>query len=417
MASSAGFKLIYSRYAGAGRDVYVDADSYPVFESIKNSYQKDYNLMTIYRAIVGLNADALNSRTLNRAGDFRTYKMEDSSFDYYMSNGSIFIEKLLLSDAQRSETGLYQVRSTLGDWETKPDKLGAILDTPERRWKDAVRKNNSTAIYAAVSGKFDTYKDAGRELGEHIIKAYDQTRSLNINEVGNTDDEYTLFYISKKQHKNNTTAEELASIMQQASKANTPVNWLVHGEGCHAFKAASGIMKRSPANTAKQQSSAGLRAQDNEMYNVSASGHQVYFSNPVDLSDKELENACEAAGAHYAGVNRNPYNYRDKLVMKTTAIELAKKATSYTAKGGGITAAAIATKEAGMTAAVKAMPMFFSSMSSGKYVFAAAAAAAATIGFAGYEVIKKHSGTPKSLTKIFESTFRKGNQKWAEADA
>ncbi|WP_086931519.1 hypothetical protein [Agarilytica rhodophyticola] len=415
MASNSGFKRIYSRYAGAGRDVYVDAASYPVFMGIKENYQKDYNLMTIYRAVVGLNADALNSRTLNRAGDFRTYKFEGSSFDYYMSNGSIFIEKLVLSDAQRSETGVYQVRKALGSWEIKSEKLRAIKDAPQKRWKDAVRKSNPTAIYAAVSGKFDTHEDAGRELGEHIIKAYDQTRSLNINEAGNEDDEYTLFYVSKKQHKNPTTAEELASIIQQASKANTPVNWLVHGEGCHTFKAASDIMKRSPANTAKQQSNVGVRSETNAMYQLSDSGHQVYFSNPLDLSDKELEKACEAAGAHYAGVNRNPYNLRDKLVVKTTAIELAKKASSYTAKGGGATAVAIATKEVGMTAAVKAMPTLFASMTSGQYVVAAAALI--TIGVTAVDSFKKHSGKPKSLAKIFESTFRKGNQKWAEADA
>lgn len=39
MVSNAGFTLIYSRYGGAGRDVYVDAYSYPVFQGGKDNDQ------------------------------------------------------------------------------------------------------------------------------------------------------------------------------------------------------------------------------------------------------------------------------------------------------------------------------------------------------------------------------------------
>src|SRR5690606_8969566 len=188
-----------------------------------------------------------------------------------------------------NRTGLYAVEydSESREWAYQENRISSL--SKAQQWKS----QDKQAHYAAVAGKFNGgIEEAAKYLPEHIIGAYEKSHYLTRHDKGN---QYSLFWIEKGSHKSQEAAESLASIMQQSTKNNLPVNWLIHGEGVHAFKNAAKLVQAAPL--------AGASARAKDANAGKAQNQHVYFSNPASSdSEKSLTALCAQAGLTFAGM-------------------------------------------------------------------------------------------------------------------
>ena len=257
----------------AGRPLFVRTDMHPVFERVYKEYRSDYHMTSIMRTLMSLNADALRGNSLNPAGDERSIRCGHIHMKYSLYNGAALIHLLAIGKPQSTNrTGLYAVEydNENREWAYQENRISSL--SKAQQWKS----QDKQAHYAAVAGRFKGgIADAAKYLPEHIIGAYEKAHYLTRHDKGK---QYSLFWIEKGAHKSQEAAESLASIMQQSTKNNLPVNWLIHGEGVHAFKNAAKLVQAAPL--------AGASARAKDANAGKAQNQHVYFSNPAS-SDSE----------------------------------------------------------------------------------------------------------------------------------
>ena len=371
------------------RKVYVLHTQYEKWETIKREHSGNYYMTSVMRAIYALGSVAVGRR-------FQTEKMifDGAAIHYALDEkGDVRIFVLEVNGDYKPEsgqqlTGLYQVSysSRLGvvepSWNTLEDT----------KTKMALSHRWNNAHYAAVSGKFDSKEAAGRMLIEHISQAY--KAAVSERDTHQPDNHYSLYW-QNGGHKSNKQRDHLVSLIQQAMVAGAPVNWLVHGEGAGTFASAMKVLenKLTPAPVAderKKELRENLRLQ------------KVFFSNPRGKSTRkeELKAQCEKVGFCYLDTNINPNDMfnpdaRGKALLKGAAV------------GGAIGLGGFSST----LGAEDIVKSFTQAVGSNSLLLGAGAL------IAGYFVVRDkvvtNSGYLSSLPKAVESTFGKGNQRWA----
>ena len=382
MKNYAGYTKVYAGFQGSGRTVYVKNDMVEIVQSALRDYRKNYHLTTIFRQVVGLNANPLQGQGQNPAGDARIMASGNVTLQYYRFNGVILIQRLAIGrNAGGQRMGLYSVELDIdyGNWVSSKDPVGAL--NRKSQWKS----KDKTAHYAAVSGRFDNHKDAGRMLIEHITGAYSKADYLTSSDVKDT---YSMFWIEKGQHKKPEAAQQLASVVQQGVQNQMSVNWLVHGEGAHTFKNMAKLLKAS----------------------TPVQNQNVYFSNPSIDSAKQLEQLCADAGMHYVGLNTNHRDLRRWSTLKNVGKELGKAAIIGMGASGTVSASD-GLRPLGGGGIGDIVGNGLNSLLSGNHFAALTCAAASGVIVAG--MLKKS----KAVAAGVSCTFGKGNQRWYVSDA
>lgn len=391
------YKKILSGYQGAGRDVYVENDSYEAFQRIYKEYRSDYHMTSIMRKLISLNADPLQGRGNNPAGDIRTSKSGNITLQYSLHNGAVFITCMQISKTRIEQSfGLFPVEYDKEEraWVSKRDPVFALDE--EQQW----RSKEGTAHYAAVAGRFGSISDAGPLLAEHVIGAYTKEGYL-IKEDAKAD--FAMFYTQKGKHKSPETAQALASIMQQSSLSGLAVNWLVHDMGTDTFKATAKMLKATPL--------ASVRLREANKKAGVVQNQNVYFSNPATGSEASLKKLCEEAGLNYVGLNTNNRDLRRFSTYKNVGMEMGKTLSyGVLATGGGVGAVDLAARQMGAAGLQKAINGGFDALFSGNYLVIAASLVAT--GFISVGAFKKS----KTIAAGMHCTFGKGNQKWYTGD-
>lgn len=410
MKQRAGWTNILEKsYGGSkqGRNVYINNLHYPLYENLIKNHKGNYYLTTVYRAIMSLNADASSGQALNGAATLRFLEKDGFGIEFIMDDGDVLIEKLHYDSefkqaGTEQETGLYKtLRSNMGLWETKKD--GQLNMDVGHKW--------GGAHYAAVSGKFGTKEKAGMGLINHIKKAYGGKEILE-KDMEKQDNFYSLYWINKE-HKELKTADNLASIFQQATDSKASVNWLVHGEGAKTFAKAMDILKHQP-------SLSRFAASDNDSVRhlqADMGMQKVFFSNPIGLSEAQLKELCENVGVTYAGANINPRNLFNAKAQVNTFKEVVNISAKSAATGvGGATLGAL-----GLTAVTKNGPALVEGV--GNLVTnptIGTAAVAAGVAWTAFQASKsaftKMHGSYRALRAATATTFGRGNEYWYESD-
>lgn len=381
----------------AGRPLFVRTDMHPVFERVYKEYRSDYHMTSIMRTLMSLNADALRGNSLNPAGDERSIRCGHIHMKYSLYNGAALIHLLAIGKPQSTnKTGLYTVKfdRERGEWLHADEKISSL--DKNQQWKSQDKK----AHYAAVAGKFDRTSDAANRMPEHIIGAYEKAHYLTRHDKGN---QYSLFWIEKGAHKSQEAAESLASIMQQSTKNNLPVNWLIHGDGVHAFKNAAKLIKATPL--------AGASVRDKDATAGKAVNQHVYFSNLASSdSEQSLKAFCEQAGMTFVNSHTSNRDLRRWGTLKNVGRDLGKTAAIAVASGTGVATVGNALKTVGAGGADKVITNGMEALLSGNYF----TAAACVVG-AGFIVV----GARKNIRAIAASvkcTVGKGNERWYTGD-
>ena len=382
----------------AGRPLFVRTDMHPVFERVYKEYRSDYHMTSIMRTLMSLNADALRGNSLNPAGDERSIRCGHIHMKYSLYNGAALIHLLAIGKPQSTNrTGLYAVEydNENREWAYQENRISSL--SKAQQWKS----QDKQAHYAAVAGRFKGgIADAAKYLPEHIIGAYEKAHYLTRHDKGK---QYSLFWIEKGAHKSQEAAESLASIMQQSTKNNLPVNWLIHGEGVHAFKNAAKLVQAVPL--------AGTSARAKDANAGKAQNQHVYFSNPASSdSEKSLTALCAQAGLTFAGLNNNNRDLRRWGTLKNVGRDLGKAAVIGAASGGGILTAGNALKTVGVGGADKVVTNGMDALLSGNYF----AAAACVVG-AGIIVVGARKNF-RAMVSGIKCTFGKGNERWYTGD-
>lgn len=383
---------------GAGRPLLVRKDMQSVFERVFKEYRSDYHMTSIMRTLMSLNSDALRGKSLNPAGDERSITSGHISMKYSLFNGSVLINILAIGKPQpTNKTGLYTVEFDSESLEWTPKRRPIKTLHKSQQWKS----QDKTAHYAAVAGKFDRTSDAASRMPEHIIGGYEKAHYLTRHDKGN---QYSLFWVEKGAHKSKEAAESLASIMQQSTKNNLPVNWLIHGEGIHAFKNAAKLIQAAPLAYAAE------RAKDPSA--GKAQNQHVYFSNPASSdSEKALTALCSQAGFTFAGLNPNNRDLRRWSTLKNVGREVGKVVGISVVSGGGALSAGNALSAVGAGGADKVVANGMDALLSGNYF----AAAACVVG-AGVIVVGARKNI-RAMGASIKCTLGKGNERWYTGDA
>lgn len=396
MAKYAGYCQVYSGFQGAGRPIFVKEDIKENFDNLVKSHQGNYFKTSIFRQVVSLNADPIRGRRLNPVGDLRRLTCGNISMSYYLFNGAVLIQSLIVGSVLSSQKfALVNVAysNIRREWESQGKKPRSDIDS-RAKWKS----KDGMAHYAAVGGKFGSVHDAGRHIAEHVIKAYQKADYLTSSDAK---DPFSLFWIKNGMHKKTETAQSLASIMQQSATQNKPVNWLIHGEGAQTFKKVAEILKSTPLATASQRQAnpgAGKIHSQN-----------VYFSNPSISSEKQLKQLCTDGGLNFVGLNQNNRDMFQFSTLKNVTIELSKVvAVTYGASQSLSLADSL--KPFGAGGADKLISNGVDSFISGNYFGAAVCAVAG--GFIAIGVAKKS----QSIRAGIKCTFGKGNKYWYTSD-
>ncbi|HWV16324.1 MAG TPA: hypothetical protein VN030_12905 [Cellvibrio sp.] len=377
-----------------GRPLFAKDESvYKLFLRLKRGVCVNYHMTSIWRTLMTLNADAIRGRSLNPAGDVRTIVCGHITMDYLLCEGAVLIQGLnIAKPLTATKSGLYKV-----DFDNDGDEW-RVDDAPINRFskKRLSLSKRSEAHYAAVSGKFNNITDAGVRMPEHIIGAFKSTRFLiEDNEMLN----YSLFWSEKNCHKSEYAAESLASIMQQSTANDLPVNWLIHGEGFYTFKNAAKLIKTAPLASAAQR--------EKNFHAGNAKNQNVFFSNPSDSSSVDsLKALCEEAGLTFVGLNANHRDLRRWSTLKNAGTEIGKSAILAVAGGGAATLAGMV----GAGGAGKVAETGINALISGHY-YTAAACVAGTI-IIGQGIYKKLLPMAASA----KCTFGNGNQRWYSGD-
>ena len=397
-----------------GRNVYVINSHYPLYEKLVREHRGNYYLTTIYRAIFSLNADASSGQAMNGAGTLRYMEKEDFALEYYMDDGDVLINRLHYDETFGNgigdqSTGLYNTKlNHRGQW--TPEENNRLSMDFSQKWNGS--------HYAAVSGKFKNKDDAGKRLIDHIKKGYGG-KEIAENDVDKVIDKsnshYSLFWVNHKEHKNLKTCDSLTSLIQQATDAKAPVNWLVHGEGAQTFEKALDILKHQPALSRLAASD-----QDSQMYQRGDMGLQkVIFSNPVGVNTKNLEKSCKEVGITFVQTNANPRNFRNISTGVNTAKEIVELTAKTVVSPTGITGVGLAT--VGYTNIDKATTALSSAATSamsnpGLGTAAIGVGATYAVYVAGKSTLTKWSGAWRAMRAAASSTFGRGNEYWYESD-
>lgn len=390
-------KKIYSGYQGAGRSIYVPTEYFETFNKILREYRTNYHMTSIMRQIVSLNANPLQGSRINPGGDLYQCTQGNISMQYCIYQGAVVINYLQINAVKPDERfGLYSVKYE------KNDKRWVSVEKPIRSLnkKDQWKSKSTKANYVAVAGRFDNRQNAGNLISTHIINAYHKANFLTSSDATTP---FSMFWIKRGQHKSPDAAEALASIMQQSSQSNLPVNWLIHDAGADTFKAAARILSQKPLADAQQ------RAQDNKAGFVQA--QNVYFSNPNTSSIKSLEKLCQQAGLNYVGSNSNNRDLRRFSTLKNVAMELGKPVLMTAGAGGSVSAVSQGLGHIGVGSAQKVIDNGLNALLNGNYL--ATAAAMVATGFIAVGVYKRG----KTIGAALYCTFGNGNQKWYTSDS
>lgn len=395
MQKFAGYTRIKT---SAGRPLFARAEITPLIERVLKEYRTDYHMTSIMRTLMTLNADAIRGSSLNPAGDERSITCGHISMRYRLFNGVALIDLLAISKLRSpKKVGLHPVtyHENLDEW--RPSDKPVLSMDNSQQWKSQDKR----AHYAAVAGRFDGIDEASSRMPDHIIGGYEKAHYLTRHDKGN---HYSLFWIEKGSHKSQGAAESLASIMQQSTRSDLPVNWLIHGDGFHTFKNAVKLIKAAPL------ASAAARARD---ATVGKAQHQhVYFSNPASSdSEKSLKALCEQAGLTLAGFNLNNRDLRRWSTLRNVGRDIGKTAAIALASGSGVATAGTALKTLGAGSADKVLVNGIDALTSGNYFTAAICAVGV-----GVIVIGARKNI-RAMAAGVSCTFGKGNERWYSGDA
>ena len=395
MRNYAGYKPITN--GNAGRPIYVRDAYVDLYKNILKRHGRNYHFTTIMRTIYLLNADGQVGTSLNPAGDAKTITSGNVGMRYNLHDGAVFIQKLVIKrNLVPSKTGLYEVNFDAESREWKPAESPAENLNQNSLWNNDVGK----AHYAAVAGRFDNKESASNSLPNHMTSAYQKERMLTKSGGG---DSYSLFWSTKGAHKSEQSAQALASVMQQSTKNNLPVNWLVHGDGIHTFKHAAKILKSSPL--------ASISAVERNANAGRVTAQNVYFSNPAsNIGEKGLKELCNDAGLTYLGFNSNNRDLRRWKTVKNVGCEMGKQIAGATLAGGGVSAVAVSTVQGFSGGLDKAVTAMVSGFSTGNYAVIGAGVVAGGFAIAGL------AKQIKPLAAGIHCTFGKGNEKWYTDD-
>lgn len=393
--------------AKQGRDVYVQSSVYPLFERLKQERQSSYQLMSLYRAITGLNADPQSGFSANSTGTLRNLMLRGISIEYFLDNGDVLISKLRVSgsigaDADLVQDGLYRITNEAGEWVPRKRKYD---------YMDLAHKWNG-AHFAAVPGGFRSRIVAGRQLVSHIKKAYSgEVLDRNVDVPKN---HYSMYWSEKKGHGKLEAANSVASLVQQAADAKASVNWLVHGEGAKTFVKSLAILQDAPSLS---RFAAGDEETVRHLRNR-FSGQKVYFSNPIGVDEKDVKPLCVKVGLTYMGMNINPRDMRSSASRRNVCKEIADK-SAKAVLAGGVGAAGL--KEVGASGVQKA-----AEVTAGYIATAVSSPSAASVGLAaaaGYGVFvaakgsfTKTNSAYKAIKSLMVSTLGPGSEYWYESD-
>lgn len=383
----------------AGRPLFVRTNMHPLFMRIYKEYRADYHMASIIRTLWSLNADALRGQSLNPAGDERTITSGHIGMKYSLFNGAVLIDVLAIRKPQSSKkTGLYAVEFDKRYEEWNYSEAQTLSLNKNQQWKS----QDKQAHYAAVAGRFSGgMEDAAKHMPEHIVGAYEKAHYLTRHDRG---DQYSLFWIEKGAHKSQDSAQSLASIMQQSTKNNLPVNWLIHGDAIHTFKNTVKLIQSAPL------ASASTRAKDATA--GKAQNQRVYFSNPASSdSEKSLKALCEQAGLTFVDVNTSHRDLRRWSTLKNVGRNLGKPVMIGLAVGGGTQTSDIGLKALGVDGIDKIVSRGMDAFFTGNHLGVAVSAAAT-----GWIVISAFSKR-KTLGASVKCTFGKGNERWYTDDA
>lgn len=384
----------------AGRPLFVREDMKPLFERVFKEYRTDYHMASIFRTLTTLNSDATRGRSLNPAGDEKIITCGHITMKYSLFNSAALIHLLVISkQVSDSSPKLLAIEydTKENEWRPKKGVNAKTLDSSQQ-WKS----QKDQAHYAAVAGRFNGgLADAAKYMPEHILGGYSKAGYLTKHDKGN---QYSLFWIEKGQHKNQESADSLASIMQQSSRNQLPVNWLIHGHGIHTFKNAAKIISAAPlASAAAREKNASAGKANNQA---------VYFSNPASSDSKEsLEKLCQEAGLTFAGINTNNRDLRRWSTVKNVGRELGKTALIAGASGSGVVTAANGLKTLGAGGADKVITNGMEALMNGNYF----AAAACVVGLGVIAMGARKN--VQNLAAGVKCTFGKGNERWYTDDA
>lgn len=395
MRAQDNYVAIYG--TGAGRKIYVRKSSEKQFNTILNGHRSNYHFTTIFRTICLLNADGLRGDGINPANDIKTIKSGNVGMTYYLQNGAVCISSLVIIKQSNPPTnGLYHVSFSTDDREWLPSESVVKTFDASKQWPNG---GGRTAHYAAVAGKFSNHAAAASRLPDHLIGAYQKQNLLMENSAGK---DYSMFWSKKGEHESAESAESLASLMQQSTKNNLAVNWLIHGEGIHTFTNAAKILKSSPlanAQALSQNANAGRTANQN-----------IYFSNPSSsITDDKLKKLCDDASLNFLNCNRNHRDLRRWTTLKNVGVEMTKPLSAGIA-AGNLNAVGVVATSLGAGGFGKAVSSIVNSIPNGNYGMLAGGVIAG--GFAVSAAMKKS----KMIAAGVKCTFGKGNEQWYTDD-
>ena len=362
------------------RPVYMAEKQYEQWKYIKQNHNGNYYLTNLMRALYDLAA----------CPGGRTHAaIQQKIF-------GPFIMQYSLAQADRIELIALKVDQSLVKVAAQtPALYRARWDSESESWQTQDEQNRNMdlthqwkgAHTAAIPGKFDGKRDAGRIIGDHITKAY--RAAFSASEVQAQGNHFSLFWMNND-FKDRAHVESIVSFIQQAKLKNTSVRWLVHGEGAGVFVEAvkylstqpqAGVLKGTASNLVKQS---------------------VFFSNPrgKDCREKQLEALCEKVGLNYVGTKVNDF---DILFNGDARDKFTDKAIS----AGGVMGLSGVTGYVGYTA-----------LSTGYDAIMAGSSIATTMvmGTSAYVLAKDKAttfgGYARNLPKVVSSALGKGNQQW-----
>ncbi len=386
-----------SKGSNAGRTIYVAKESESFFKELQSEHTGKYHLTELWKGIHSLNSNSAVGHALNSAHTARQLVLNGVAIEYYLHEGDVFISRLKYDDRfQKSSTaqqsGVYKVQYGKGEWKVKNGRQSE-LDLTEK-WTGGVH-------HAAISGRFSNKETAGRQLIKHIGKAYNYRSEEDLNIKNN---HYSLFWTNKKEHKSKNSIDTLAALFQQASERNTKVNWLVHGDGARTFSLAVEHLKDAPTTSTNSKTNP-------------LSSQKVFFSNPVGVNIKNLEESCKRIGLDFHGAQENKRNLRNRNSRNNVYKEIGKIAmvagslgtTSALAKSSGVS---------GVEKAANAVVTAVESLAASPSLQAGVGVVATTAGFiyAGVKTKDKLTGAYRAVKTMTSCTFGSGDQHWYEND-
>ncbi len=409
-----GWTRIFDRSYGSGkqgRDVYVRNDVYPVFKSLEVKRQSNYQLMSLFRSLVSLNADPASGAVANAAATIRNLISDGYAVEYYLDNGDVLVSKIRFSSEFRSKgsanrSGLYSVKRVGGDWQIRPKPIDRIPII--HQWNGS--------HYAAIAGKFSGSDLAGDRLPRHILKAY--SNEILEKDVYVNGNHYSMYWTSGKGFGAQAESDSVASLMQQAADAKASVNWLIHGEGAKTFKKALEILQDSPSLSrfaaADEESVRYLR--------VKFSKQKVYFSNPKGADTKVVETLCKKVGITYVDSHVSPRNLGNTTGVRNVWKDIQIPVATLLVGGGALAGLGEqASKSLGYSGAVDGavgLMQKAQSFAGNPTLDQFLPAAAATVGcfILGKAAVNKNLGAYKAVKALMVGTFGSGDEFWYESD-